>query len=297
MASPFRAMTFNIRTAAADDGPNHWDLRKELVAKTIRENDPDLLGVQEPTESQWEEMSRALAAKWTGVAQGRRDGRERLAHLQGLFYRTERFDRIRDGVFWLSDTPHVPGSISWAQDWGARICVWAHLMDKELARELVFAVVHVDTAEAAWLPSVKVLSGELPPIATGAPIVLVGDFNCSAGCEAWRWITGPGGFSDAWTAAGNPDRGITTFNAFYSIPILPLHDLPRLEKWMHQTCDSMPQFAHYPGHVMEHQNYRIDWILTRGAPRATEARVDTRDFDGRTPSDHYPVIAALDWAD
>jgi endonuclease/exonuclease/phosphatase family metal-dependent hydrolase len=59
----------------------------------------------------------------------------------------------------------------------------------------------------------------------------------------------------------------------------------------------MPQFAHYPGHVMEHQNYRIDWILTRGAPRATEARVDTRDFDGRTPSDHYPVIAALDWAD
>ena len=42
-----RVMSFNIRLGVANDGENRWDLRKELVVKTIREYNPDLLGLQE----------------------------------------------------------------------------------------------------------------------------------------------------------------------------------------------------------------------------------------------------------
>ena len=42
-----KVMSFNIRLGVANDGPNHWDKRKELVVQTIRKYSPDLLGLQE----------------------------------------------------------------------------------------------------------------------------------------------------------------------------------------------------------------------------------------------------------
>lgn len=296
MAAGFRAMTFNIRTGQAADGPNTWPNRKTLAVEHIRANAPDLLGIEEPTEGQWADLTDALKSDWTPVAHDRKDahgGSE--SHLQGLFFRTSRFERTADGVFWLSDTPDLPGSITWPQDWGARVCVWAKLQDKTTNKELLFAVVHTDTHGAAWLPSVKCLAAQLPKLAGPSPIVCVGDFNCSAGCEAHAWFTGPGGFTDAWTSLKKPDLGVTTFNAFMPIPMLPLNDMPRLEKWLHDTCDSVPQFAHYPAHVLQHKNYRIDWILTRGDLSATAAAVDVRNWSGRTSSDHYPLTADLEW--
>ncbi|MEK7766989.1 MAG: endonuclease/exonuclease/phosphatase family protein [bacterium] len=51
-AVELRIMSFNIRTALAQDGPHHWDLRKDLVVDAIRDANPDLLGIQEPTAEQ-----------------------------------------------------------------------------------------------------------------------------------------------------------------------------------------------------------------------------------------------------
>ena len=46
-ASAVRVMSFNIRNGVANDGPNHWRHRRELVLKTVRQFDPDVLGTQE----------------------------------------------------------------------------------------------------------------------------------------------------------------------------------------------------------------------------------------------------------
>src|SRR3712207_6150887 len=42
-----RVMSFNVRYGDADDGNDAWKFRRDLVARTIRRFDPDLLGVQE----------------------------------------------------------------------------------------------------------------------------------------------------------------------------------------------------------------------------------------------------------
>jgi endonuclease/exonuclease/phosphatase family metal-dependent hydrolase len=43
-------------------------------------------------------------------------------------------------------------------------------------------------------------------------------------------------------------------------------------------------------------NYRIDWILFRGPFTCQFATLDTRRGpDELMPSDHYPVIATLEW--
>ncbi|MEK7766990.1 MAG: endonuclease/exonuclease/phosphatase family protein [bacterium] len=229
------------------------------------------------------------------MAHSRQDTIGTAPHLQGLFYRRGRLVRQGDGCFWLSDTPDIPGSVSFPQDWGARSCVWARLRDDRSGRDLLFAVTHLDTNGGAWTPSVRVLAAQLARRAGETPVVLVGDFNCAGGSEAWRLLTGEGGFTDAWTAAGHADEGVTTFNAFMPVNRLPLDDLPRLEQWMHDTCDAVPQFAHYPAHVLAHRNYRIDWILFRGPFTARTAAVITDTPGGRPPSDHWPITATLAW--
>jgi endonuclease/exonuclease/phosphatase family metal-dependent hydrolase len=288
-------LNFNIRTSLADDGPNNWKLRKDLVIDTIRANDPDLFGIEEPTDEQWAFHNDRLAPEWAGIAHSRRDTVGKEPHLQGLFYRKSRIKPVADGVFWLSDTPDVPGSISFPADWGARTVVWVRGEDLEAKREFVFAVAHLDTHPDSWMPGSRVLAAELKKLAGERPVVVAGDFNCAAGCEAWKYLTGEGGYKDTWTEAGKTDEGVTTFNAFQPIPRLPLENMPMLEKWMHDTCDAVPAFRHYPQHVIDHRNYRIDWILHRGGLSVKDAAVDTRVFNGRTASDHYPVLATLKW--
>ena len=48
----------------ANDGPNHWDKRKELVVQTIRNYSPDLLGLQEV----WPMQEAYLREKFPGYA-------------------------------------------------------------------------------------------------------------------------------------------------------------------------------------------------------------------------------------
>ena len=46
-SATYRTMSFNLRYGTANDGDNRWPNRKELVAKTIKRFDPDLLGMQD----------------------------------------------------------------------------------------------------------------------------------------------------------------------------------------------------------------------------------------------------------
>jgi len=295
MPHEFSVMTFNIRTSLANDGRHNWVHRKDLVARTILDHDPDLLGVQEPTVLQWDDLERALGAFRQGVSHNRQDAHGKEPHLQGGFVRSGRFDVVADGCFWYSDTPDVPGSVSFPLHWGARTCGWIRLKDRINGRELVFAVTHFDTHEDSWLPSAKVLGAEIVRHAAGAPIVVVGDFNCAAGSPPWTHLTREAGFRDAWTEAGLADAGVLTYNAFRPDRAIPLDDPATTRRWLDDMHGSIPQFAHYTGHILAHGNYRIDWILLHGAVRSLGVEVDYRTEAGLLPSDHYPVIASLEW--
>ena len=116
----FRVMTFNIRCDTIDDGPHTWVNRRRLVIRTIRDHDPDLLGVQEATINQRTEIATAVAA-FTPFGPAERVPLEMDSDVPAGFVRSARFDVLESGLFWLSDTPHEPGSITWPNDW-AREC-------------------------------------------------------------------------------------------------------------------------------------------------------------------------------
>ena len=305
-----RVMTWNIRTSLADagrksdrsgnkvagrGGSTDWDDRKTAVTEMVLSHDPDLVGFQEPTERQWKDLKAALGEGWDEVVHSRADTFAAEPHLQGFFLRRGRFTAREKGCFWLSDSPDIPGSITFPSDWGARTVSWGRIHDGSAGRDLVFAVTHFDTNGGFWLPAAKVLAEELRFIAGPLPQVAVGDYNCAAGSEAWRFLTGKAGFRDAWTVAGLKDEGVTTFNAFTEADRLPLDRPGPLREWMDAMAHGTPQFAHYPGHVMEHRNYRIDWILLRNGFTPRSVTLDTAVPGGVIPSDHFPVVAELEW--
>jgi len=120
-------MTFNIRYDDGSDGPLAWRPRREGVIATIRAHRPDLLAIQEPTDAQARDIADAMPG-WTPFGPSGEEWDD-LDPPRG-FFRADRF-AVRDtGVFWLSDTPEEPRSVSFANDYGARACAWVAMHDR-----------------------------------------------------------------------------------------------------------------------------------------------------------------------
>src|SRR3954464_11887178 len=57
---PLAVMTFNIRYGTADDGDNNWAARRELLYDVIREQDADVIGLQEALDFQLDAILAAV---------------------------------------------------------------------------------------------------------------------------------------------------------------------------------------------------------------------------------------------
>lgn len=252
-----RVMSFNLRYGTAKDGENAWPHRRQLVAETIRAFAPDLLGTQETLPFQAEfvssEFSEYTKVGWT---RDRNENGEQCA----IFFRTERFELVESGQFWLSETPEEKFSKSWDSSL-PRVATWVVLQDREDEnREFVFANTHFDhRGRTARLESAKLIHRRAEEL-DGAPIVLTGDFNCGEGSAPWTALTESRLLRDTRRAAhpaAEEQEG--TFNGFGA----------RLS------------------------DRRIDWILATADFTVHSAEIDRTRRDGRYPSDHFPVTAVL----
>jgi endonuclease/exonuclease/phosphatase family metal-dependent hydrolase len=284
-------MTFNIRYDEPSDGRHTWANRRMLALDVIRRHRPDLLGLQEPTAAQWAAIA-AVLPDHMPFGTGENERGEMDPH--GGFFRTARFEALDTGLFWLSETPEVQNSVSWPNDWGPRACGWVKLHDRTADRNLLFACTHVDTNAGAWLPSARVLHAQIDEVAGDLPVVLVGDFNCAAGSAAHRYLLERAAFRDAWREAGNTDDGVLTFNGFTPLTRIP-GDVEEWPAWLEATSNPVDALRHHAP-VRTSSNYRIDWILVRGSLSAISTVIDYTSDNGLMPSDHYPIVAHIEYA-
>lgn len=133
-------MTLNMRYDNPEDGMNNWRFRRERIAGLIRSEAVDLLGTQEVLANQFDDLQ-ALLPGYRAVGVGREDG-ARAGEFNAVFFRSDRFELLDSGVFWLSEEPETPGSKGWD---GAceRLATWTVLRDKS-GRELLFINTHLD---------------------------------------------------------------------------------------------------------------------------------------------------------
>lgn len=250
-----RVMSFNVRLPLDSDGPNRWAARHDLFVETIRRSDPDIIGTQELWKIQGDDVVERLPQfSWFGV--DRRGGRGD-EHM-GVFFRRDRMKVIDLGNFWLSDTPDVPGSISWGHPY-PRMATWG-LFETVSGQRFWLINTHFPYRgedEAARSKCAAAIAEWVAQRPAGEVVVLTGDFNTGPESDAHRLLSGL--LADAWLAAPERKGPEGTFHGFSGTP-----------------------------------GKRIDWVMARGL---TPVTVETVDFGrgGRFPSDHFPVVADYRW--
>jgi endonuclease/exonuclease/phosphatase family metal-dependent hydrolase len=260
--SSLRVMSFNVRCGNAADSENRWENRRDLMVETIRRFDPDLLGTQETLQFQAEFLSAQLPA-YTRVGRGRDDGHDKGEQVT-IFYRTDRFDELATGHFWLSRRPEQPGSRSWDSAI-TRMVTWAKLRDRKNDGTFLWLNTHWDhVGVLARYESAQLMRRWLAEHARNVPVIITGDFNCDEDALPYRLLLGEDGsepkFTDTYRRVHpqrQPDEA--SFHAFSGRP----------------------------------EGSRIDWILCSPPFVPMEATIGRAVKNARYPSDHFPVTAIL----
>lgn len=84
---------------------HRWPTRKNRVLASIKQMQPDLMGVQELYPNQLKDLLVDLEKDYIFVAKPCRDG-----ELNGIFFKKKRFELLDQKVFYMTDTPEVPSS-------------------------------------------------------------------------------------------------------------------------------------------------------------------------------------------
>ena len=172
-------ITYNIRFDNPDDGENRWDLRKENLVQLLRSYDPDIFGIQEGLLHQVNFIDSALV-DYNYLGQGRDDGKN-AGEFCALFYKESAVTLLKQGFFWLSETPDIP-SVGWDAALN-RICVYGLFeYGKTRHRFWVFNT-HLDhKGMLAREKSTEMIVTRATEMNTEQlPIILLGDFNLEPG--------------------------------------------------------------------------------------------------------------------
>lgn len=263
-APPLRIMTFNLRYDTPNDGANAWPNRKDWVAALVRFHGADVVGVQEALAHMLTDLDTRLPG-FARVGVGRADGRTR-GEFSAILYRTDRLALLDSGTFWLSPTPSVPGSKGWDAAL-ERVATWARFRDRRTGCRHLQLNTHFDhMGEQARQESARLIRRRLAELANGLPIVMTGDLNAVPTSAAYRILTrdtiagATPPLADAFGTSRAGHYGPTsTWTAFRAIEA----------------------------------GRRIDYVLVSAPVTVSAHGILPDSWNGRFPSDHLPVLAAL----
>ena len=261
---PLTVMTFNIRYGTAKDGENHWTARREMLFDVVREQDADLVGLQEALASQIDEIIAAVPM-YAVVGVGRDDA-ARAGEYSAILFRKNRFRVAEAGTFWFSDTPSVPGSKSWGNNI-TRISTWARFVDRD-GRGFYHFNLHLDhESQPSRERSTALLKQRIEARAVSTdPVVVTGDFNVGERNPALPALVGRGpgdataAFLDTFRVKHPDDTTVGTFTAF--------------------------KFGATGGD-------KIDYVLVQPGTDVLAADIVRTSRNDRYPSDHFPVVAKV----
>ncbi|NMB80375.1 MAG: endonuclease/exonuclease/phosphatase family protein [Ignavibacteria bacterium] len=251
-----KVMTFNIRYGTANDGENNWEFRKDMVMELIRENNPDILSLQEALDFQISEILDELPG-YSFIGVGRDDGKNK-GEFSAILFAKDRFIVDTTETFWFSDTPNIAGSITWEGSL-PRICSWGLLFDKFSKRSLYVYNVHFDhQSQVSREKSAEMLIKKIQSGKNSLPVILTGDFNCGENNPAIQKIISSG-LNDTYRKLFTPEQDEGTFNNFKG----------------------------------DRSGEKIDYIFVNGIFEIISAKIDYTNKEGKYPSDHFPVTAIV----
>ena len=258
-----RVMSFNIRNGTANDKSNHWNLRKEFVYQVIGDYSPDILGLQEATDFQLKELSKKFP-EYEKVGLGSMGGSK--GQHSSIHYLKQKFKLMESGNFWLSETP-----TKLSKHWGSahhRICTWVKLFDKDTQKPIYIYNTHMDDgSRKAREKGIQLIMNHLNQRVKSNPFILMGDFNASEDSEVIAYLKGTSKLTPKF-----PIKAVDSFRVLHP---------------------ERKDVGTYNGFTGQSEGPKIDYIMVSPVMKIIEASILKSNWDGRYPSDHFPVTARL----
>lgn len=251
-----KVMTYNIKYANENDGENSWSQRKDHLRNQLRFYEPDIFGVQEALSKQLTYLKKGLE-NYDFTGEGR-DGKTK-GEYSAIFFNTQKFEILKQGTFWLSETPEKV-----SKGWDAafpRICTYAQFKDMGSGKKFWVFNTHFDhVGVKAREKSARLISDKIKELnKEELPFILMGDFNLEPDSSEIQFLSEK--FNDSKSTANLVYGPSGTFNGY---------------------------------HFMEPVTRRIDYIFTsKGDFDILKYAVLSDSKDLKYPSDHLPVMLSL----
>lgn len=164
-----KVISFNVLVDfSPQKGVPKWGDRKDLCAQVLREQNADLVGLQEPSPGQVKFFAEQVPGYGAVHYKGYTDAT--------LLYKQATFDELDRGSWFLSPTPErVSTGFGNALP---RVVVWAKLRHKPSGRELLVFNTHFDNSMPSQVRMAELCQQKLKTFAEQKlPMIFVGDFN------------------------------------------------------------------------------------------------------------------------
>ncbi len=255
-----KILTYNVRYDNPSDGIYAWKNRKEDLVSLIRSTKADVFCVQECLQNQKEDLEQAFP-DFGLVGVGRADG-WLGGEMVNIFFNKQRFTKIQNGDFWLSETPHTIGSISWGSAL-PRIVSWIQILDSHTSKSFFVFNTHLDhLSSLARFNSVHLIHQKIREIAKEKISFITGDFNLTPNESTYKLLTEF--FTDLKTLSPTPPKQNSTFNHFGNTGVSG--------EW-------------------------IDYIFTNAPDQILLNSFEVIDIkiNQRFPSDHFPILSDIEF--
>lgn len=243
-----KVVSFNIR--CADDKDGHSIAERAPRLKSILDPiDADLIGFQEGR-NDWETcLPRDYGNKYEIYLVHRGDDES-----APMMWKKDKFELIKKGVFWLSDTPEEV-SKGWDERYNCyRICMYAVLKDKASGEQFCFMNTHYGFGDKCQTDSSDLIYKYSKEI-SNLPTFITGDFNMCPDSKGYAQMT----------------KYFTDVNAVTL-------------KYTGTT---------YHGYAPETQNSHIDYCFIDNKVTPVSTTLLDQTFDGKYPSDHFGLLFEL----
>ena len=241
-------VSFNVRGCNDKDGNSVLE-RAPRLKKVISAYDADIIGFQEYTPL-WEQPVKdsflndyEIFNKWRAEGQ---------LESSPILWKKDKFELLKTGYFWLSDTPEVE-SKGWDEAYPdcCRMCVYTILKEKVSGKEFAFMNTHFGFGNHCQQGSAALINEYSAKIGD-YPTLIIGDFNARADSVAYAGMTQ--NFTDV-NAATAKNTG-TTYHGYNPEKI---------------------------------NNSHIDFCFVNSRVKPLDHKIMDETVDGMYPSDHFGI--------
>lgn len=279
--------TFNIRNANGGDSinGNGWGQRCPYIAQLVQFHGFEIFGTQEGKYHQLQDLKAAMPG-YDYIGVGRDDGKQ-AGEFSAIFYKTDRFEVLKHGDFWLSPETDHPN-----KGWDAalpRICTWGKFKEKNSGFEFIYFNLHMDhIGVQARSESAKLILQKVKEQPSHIPVILSGDFNVDQTNESYALLNNSGVMRDAYEMADLRYAPNGTFNGFHP-------DRMTTSRIDHIFLSDDFQVLKY-GILTDTYRTPVKESAEKEKNGNFPKEVSMQKYEARMPSDHFPVMIVVEFA-